>query len=591
MTVTSSQRSESYGPVVSVPADLPVPFTFYAASSLEVYATLIGVETLLEAGQYSVTGGAGQLGTVTIQDGDLIGATGFTIVRVVPFTQTLELQPQGPFPVTGVMRALDEGVMRAQQIQDQVDLLDGSSISEAELTAEAAIRAAGDTTLASSITSAVAAEATLRASADTALSNGLTAETSARVAAVSAVAGNLATETAARVAAASGLDGRLTTLESTTAGESQLASTAPPAVAVVGVVGVSTLRARGDHTHAHGNQTSGVLHALADLAGSDESAKAGFVLGAERARLLAVTTPALDNGDFLYPGTGGTGLSDWSLTSGSWGTTAITPAIYSLTGAEVPNNGVQFTMSNNVTLQSSFKFVAPGGTYGADVFARQSGAYAGTACTLSLVWLNTLGATIGTLSTPINNTNGVYTKFSVAGMAPAGTRAARVVLTATSAVNVTTYFDKARLQRVDVPPTGVYARARQNTAQSFAGGLAVMRFDVAVFDSESGFSGLGVAGTRWTCPAGKAGLYRVDFISTITQGASSDIFVAVQKNGTEVERLARTITDGHFAQSGSVLMPLVPGDYVQACVYSAGTRSSEAGQSSLAVVRLPSNLG
>lgn len=64
------------------------------------------------------------------------------------------------------------------------------------------------------------------------------------------------------------------------------ATAAPPAIAVAGAVGAATKSAREDHTHAHGNQTDGALHAVAT------GAVAGFMAASDKTKLDGVATGA-----------------------------------------------------------------------------------------------------------------------------------------------------------------------------------------------------------------------------------------------------------------------------------------------------------
>ncbi|MNX55070.1 hypothetical protein D3C86_858180 [compost metagenome] len=62
-----------------------------------------------------------------------------------------------------------------------------------------------------------------------------------------------------------------------------LSDTAPPAIASAGAVGTAATAARGDHTHAHGNQGGGALHAAAT------SSTAGFMPAADKTKLDGIT--------------------------------------------------------------------------------------------------------------------------------------------------------------------------------------------------------------------------------------------------------------------------------------------------------------
>jgi hypothetical protein len=69
-------------------------------------------------------------------------------------------------------------------------------------------------------------------------------------------------------------------------GSGDLADSAPPNIGTSSVLGVSTQAAREDHTHGHGNQTSGTLHAAAS------TSVAGFLSAADKTKLDGVATGA-----------------------------------------------------------------------------------------------------------------------------------------------------------------------------------------------------------------------------------------------------------------------------------------------------------
>lgn len=68
-----------------------------------------------------------------------------------------------------------------------------------------------------------------------------------------------------------------------------LSSTTPPAIAAAGSVGISSLEAREDHTHAHGTQAGGTTHANAN------STTAGFLPATPTAVLTFLATPSSAN--------------------------------------------------------------------------------------------------------------------------------------------------------------------------------------------------------------------------------------------------------------------------------------------------------
>lgn len=119
MTVSSTTSKVTYtgnGATVS----FAVPFNFFQPSDLQVIerAVATGVETpkALDT-NYTVAGGEGGNGTVTalVAPG---ASVQWTIRRVLPRTQGLDLTPNDPFPSDSVEEAHDRAVMLVQEIEE-----------------------------------------------------------------------------------------------------------------------------------------------------------------------------------------------------------------------------------------------------------------------------------------------------------------------------------------------------------------------------------------------------------------------------------------------------------------------------------------
>ena len=93
------------------------------AAHIRVVESVIstGAETdLVLDSDYTVTGVGDDAGTVVISPARAAGKS-VTMVRNVPFTQDVELENQGAYFAKVVESALDAGVARAQQLQEQID--------------------------------------------------------------------------------------------------------------------------------------------------------------------------------------------------------------------------------------------------------------------------------------------------------------------------------------------------------------------------------------------------------------------------------------------------------------------------------------
>ena len=122
MTVSTTSSKVSYAGNGSTTA-FAVSFYFLANADLKVtLRSAAGVETVRTLGtDYSVTGaGVPSGGTVTMTVAPAAGTT-LVVSRNAPLTQTVDYQPNDPFPANTHEQALDKLTMITQQIQEQVD--------------------------------------------------------------------------------------------------------------------------------------------------------------------------------------------------------------------------------------------------------------------------------------------------------------------------------------------------------------------------------------------------------------------------------------------------------------------------------------
>lgn len=102
----------------SVTTVFPVPYSFYLATDLIAIVTnnTTSVQTTLVLNSdYTVSGGAGSSGSITIPATVATGTT-LAIVLNIPFTQEIDLQPNDPFPAEVVEEGMDRGTKLAQQL-------------------------------------------------------------------------------------------------------------------------------------------------------------------------------------------------------------------------------------------------------------------------------------------------------------------------------------------------------------------------------------------------------------------------------------------------------------------------------------------
>lgn len=125
MTIsTTTQRATFTG--TGAQTALSISYKFYEKSDLIVTkrTTATGSETTLTLdSHYSVTGGNGATGTVTV----IAGATNFpssvtwTVTRASPRTQALNLAQNDAFPAESLEAQLDKVVLQVQDLKEQVD--------------------------------------------------------------------------------------------------------------------------------------------------------------------------------------------------------------------------------------------------------------------------------------------------------------------------------------------------------------------------------------------------------------------------------------------------------------------------------------
>lgn len=121
----SSDTNQTADILTAKPQDIAVNFQFYVASDLIVIhtdqATL--VDTVLSIStHYTITGGSGSTGTVTILDTSAV-ATGdtITVFRRIPYTQTFEPEEGGLLSAAALEQRFDRTVIQILQLKAQID--------------------------------------------------------------------------------------------------------------------------------------------------------------------------------------------------------------------------------------------------------------------------------------------------------------------------------------------------------------------------------------------------------------------------------------------------------------------------------------
>ena len=106
-----------------------------------------------------------------------------------------------------------------------------------------------------------------------------------------------------------------------------------------------------------------------------------------------------------------------------------------------------------------------------------------------------------------------------------------------------------------------------NSSSAIAGG-GILTFKNTQLDSNSAFDG-----TKWTCPVGKAGWYRIGATVTVNLNNAKLLLGNIQINGTNVFQFGRESAGvgGQSTVSGDSLLYLNEGDEVQVYAYSSDT--------------------
>lgn len=118
--MTVSSETNKSGPYACNGSTVSFPFNFRILdpTHIEVIKTIDGVDTTVSPTAYSVTGvGNANGGTVVFNAAPASGRT-VTIIRNVPFTQSLDLENQGAFYAQTIEDALDLAVMRDQELAE-----------------------------------------------------------------------------------------------------------------------------------------------------------------------------------------------------------------------------------------------------------------------------------------------------------------------------------------------------------------------------------------------------------------------------------------------------------------------------------------
>lgn len=190
MTVESQTTRKKYSGTSSPVADYPVTFTFIGESDLEViFADENETETVLELNtHYTVSGGDGSTGTVSVSDADYRPATGesLTIRMAMTLEQQTDLVDGAALSASVLESQFDRSVRMIQQQQEElgrcVKVQATSDIDPDALLTELA----ADALLASESASAAAASADAAGSSQTAAGEAQVAAEAAQEAAEAA---------------------------------------------------------------------------------------------------------------------------------------------------------------------------------------------------------------------------------------------------------------------------------------------------------------------------------------------------------------------------------------------------------------------
>lgn len=123
MTVATESRQQAYTGDEDV-LDHPVPFPFLSSEDLVVSYTFAGAtETLTEGEDYEVSGGDGEIGTVTFLWPPDNGST-ITITRTLEFLQPTDLATQGNYSAKTHEDTFDRLTYLLIQLKDRVEALE-----------------------------------------------------------------------------------------------------------------------------------------------------------------------------------------------------------------------------------------------------------------------------------------------------------------------------------------------------------------------------------------------------------------------------------------------------------------------------------
>lgn len=124
MSITTTDSRIEHTGTGAGPAPYAAPFVFWLTSELlvrhihTIAAGSAGRTTLVEGVDYTVSGGAGATGTVTVTP--VIAANEIlTIDRVLPLTQLFDFDGTGVFPSVNAQTTADKCTALLQQIQDR----------------------------------------------------------------------------------------------------------------------------------------------------------------------------------------------------------------------------------------------------------------------------------------------------------------------------------------------------------------------------------------------------------------------------------------------------------------------------------------
>lgn len=138
-------------------------------------------------------------------------------------------------------------------------------------------------------------------------------------------------------------------------------------------------------------------------------------------------------------------------------------------------------------------------------------------------------------------------------------------------------------------------RAQLTAAQSLTGGaFQVIHFDSIIEDPYSGWSASGSstqAAWSWLCPAGHGGWYEVTlsgFASSQGAGTTSQVATGLVLNGALWQYASDdwAVAGAVSGSSGSLQVPLLPGDYVQAAIFVTASVSTPAAAGELPAIEL-----